>query len=92
MFRTAIFSALTGISLFVPATVANAASPVVIYPNTPVVYYPSAPNCRTWTVLYRGCNREQWRTYRSYSNPYWAERAAHNLRLYGFEVFVSVTG
>jgi hypothetical protein len=92
MFRTALLSAVTAAGFILPVATANAAPPVFVYPSGPGVYYPPAPVCRSWTVLYRGCNREPWRAYRSYSSAYGADRAAHHLRHHGFEVFVSVAG
>jgi hypothetical protein len=87
MVRTALLSALTAAGLALPA--ANAAPPVFVYPTGPVVYYPPAPVCHSWNVMYRTCNREPWRSYRSYESAHNADRAAHHLRHRGFEVFVS---
>jgi hypothetical protein len=90
MYRSALFSALAAAGLAIPATTANAAPPVVLYPSVAPVYCPLAPICQRWTVLYRTCNWEPWRTYNTYTKQYGADRAVNYLRLRGFQVFVSV--
>jgi hypothetical protein len=84
MVRNALLSTLAAIGFAVPA--ATAGPPVVVYPAYPVV----APVCRHYTVMYRTCGREPWRSYRVYESSYRADHAAHHLRHSGLEVFVSV--
>jgi hypothetical protein len=92
MVRTALFSAVAAVGLALPAT-ATATPPVVYYSAPAPVYCPPLPPppvCQSYTVVYRTCGREPWRTYRVYETRYRADRAAHLLRHRGFEVFVSV--
>jgi hypothetical protein len=83
MIRKAVLSVAAIAGLVVPAATA---APSVIFP-TPVVV---APIRRHYTVMYRTCGREPWRTYRVYEAGYRADRAAYFLSHRGFEVMVSV--
>ncbi|HEX4589066.1 MAG TPA: hypothetical protein VH120_03995 [Gemmataceae bacterium] len=84
MVRNALFSTVAAIGLAVPAATAGPA--VVVYPAYPVV----APVCRHYTVMYRTCGREPWRSYRVYESRHGADHAAQHLQHRGFEVIVSV--
>ena len=74
------------------ATPADAHPPVLVPVPVVATYYPPpVPVCRTWTVLYRTCDREPWRAYASYRSDDAARHAAHYLRHTGYHSRV-VTG